>query len=107
MAKFTKGVSGNPNGRPKRGETMAELLRAHLAVPVELESGETITRKQSLINRLFTIATIADPKDSLTAIKIIFEYTDGKPTQPITQEGAQTIRIEYATNDNSDTSEAA
>lgn len=64
------GQSGNPNGRPKRGNTMADLLRKCL----EAEGKNKLTAKQEIIEKLLDLAKNGD----MVAIKTILERIDGK-----------------------------
>ena len=61
---FKKGFSGNPNGAPRKDESIVERFRNHEGC-------------QSIINKLFTVANTldsADPhKDSIAAAKLIVE----------------------------------
>jgi len=54
------GVSGNPNGRPKKGETLTDLL------------GEKLD-KDKFVRRLISLAW----KGDMTAIKYIYDRIDG------------------------------
>jgi hypothetical protein len=90
---IVKKKSNNPRGRPKRGDTVAELLRLYLGKPATDKdsqpildaTGRPVSRKQALVDRLYTIATTADAQQAVPAIKLIVEYTDGKPTQTVVQ----------------------
>ena len=71
------GVSGNPKGRPPLGESMTELMREFLD---GTEEGQTVPRKQQLIRK---IALKAYKEGDYNAIKLIWNYLDGMPTQKI------------------------
>lgn len=66
---FKKGQSGNPNGRSKK--------LADLAVKIsELDDAHRL--------RLESIAASGEPRDSIAAIKLLWAYAHGNPSQPIT-----------------------
>ena len=75
--KFQKGQSGNPKGRPKKGETMTDLLRKKLDIPKT--SREKLTRKEKIIEKLLILAEAGD----LSALKYVFDRIDGKPMTSI------------------------
>lgn len=71
---FQKGQSGNPNGRPPREWTMAELIRDALNEE-EQQSGKSF--KHLVAKRLAHMAVNGD----IQAIKEINDRIDGKPVQ--------------------------
>jgi hypothetical protein len=76
---FVKGKSGNPNGRPKKKQSLADILEM-----IGSESGAgDISRKERLMETVYQMAEGGD----LAAIKFIAERTDGKPIETLrTQE---------------------
>ena len=75
---WVKGVSGNPNGRPKKGQTLTELAQEYLRGDYK---GTEITRKQLFIERVYNLAIGGDS----TCIKLLWGYCDGLPTIKIDQ----------------------
>jgi ribosomal protein L17 len=85
---FTKGQSGNPQGRPKKGETLTDLLREKIEAPKT--SKEKHTRKDMIIEKLITLAEAGD----LTALKYVFDRIDGRPKESIElTDGATDTRL--------------
>lgn len=74
---WKKGQSGNPNGRPKKGEAMTDLLK------FKLETGKT---KEQVVQRLIDIAMSEDLSIAFQAIRYIFDRTDGKPVETVRNE---------------------
>jgi ribosomal protein L17 len=74
---YKKGQSGNPGGRPKRGETMTDLLREKLET--HKTTRDKKTRKEKILEQVITLAEAGD----LPAIKYIFDRMDGKPIETI------------------------
>ena len=63
---FVKGVSGNPNGRPKGNPAVKELLKEH-----------SIDAAQKVLELL----NCGNPKIELAAAQEILNRTEGKPLQ--------------------------
>ncbi len=87
---WTKGTSGNPGGRFKglerifRDELNAvrERYETHAADGTATE--EMLDGYRAAFRRLWTIAMKGEDKDSLAALKLLFERTHGLPSQKVT-----------------------
>ena len=92
---FKQGKSGNPKGRPKKGETMTDLIREKLELPKTTR--EKLTRKEKIIEKLFILAEAGD----LSAIKYLMDRVDGRPTESIElSDGAVDTRLREIMNGN-------
>ena len=76
--RLVKGAKLNPMGRPKKGTAISDLLAEYLHAKDEEFD---IQRKHLFVAKLFTKAMEGDT----TAMKLVFAYTDGLPTQKIEQ----------------------
>lgn len=83
---FQKGQSGNPNGRKKKGQTTAELLRALGDLKY---AGSDKTRKERAAEVVWEQAC----KGNLQAFLAIVERTEGKVPDKLDQTGRLTIRV--------------
>ena len=64
-ARWKKGQSGNPNGRPRRDRNVGALVAALLAQRIVVRTGKTTkrrTRLEHLVHRLFEQALEGDPR---------------------------------------------
>ena len=75
---FAKGKSGNPAGRPKKKQTIGELITEN-----------DIQRAVTVLNGIIRNAKARDG-DRINAIKLLFNRKEGTPTQTINQ----TVSIE-------------
>ena len=73
---FKPGKSGNPNGRPKKGNSWKDVLSEAMEKEHTI-GGEKKTLKQIIGDVLSKKAT----KGDLKAIEMIMDRLDGKPTQ--------------------------
>jgi hypothetical protein len=64
---WKKGVSGNPNGRPKKGETFTDILNAEYD-------------KRTLLDRMWARAI---EEDDFQAMKYLMDRWDGTPRQTL------------------------
>ncbi len=106
---FKKGQSGNPNGRPKKGDSFNDYIEKAIKKIKSVQkdkSGNVIARnkgKSVLATALIDLATNQSypPQIRLQAIKEIFDRIDGKPAQCLDmqakvqaeQSGEQTLHV--------------
>jgi len=70
------GQSGNPNGRPKRGESLSEILRMlgeERDVRIKGVPGE-ITKKEAVGRRLYDLAL----RGNVAALKYLMDRLEGR-----------------------------
>jgi len=70
MPRGIKGHTNNPKGRPKKGETLTDALRAKID-------------RDEIADKLYEIAMSGD----LAALKYVYDRIDGTPKQTIAGDG--------------------
>lgn len=82
------GQGGNPNGRPKKGEALSDVLRDLGRLRDVKKGDKKIARKRALAERVWQMALGGD----IQAIRLIYDRIDGKATEHvITEEKIVTI----------------
>lgn len=78
---WVEGVSGNPRGRPKSGQSIAELFRSYLEEddPEESTPERRVTRIQALAARLYQ----RGKEGSIPADRTLLEWGVPKPPQRV------------------------
>jgi hypothetical protein len=89
MTKWAAGQSGNPNGRPKRGHALSDLL----AKSLQEQESDGRTKAEVIAEKLVEQAS----KGDIDALKIILDRTEGKvpDTTNLNASGALKIRVVY------------
>lgn len=77
------GQSGNPNGRPKKGECLTEILRKFAEIKdVEITdkngNPKKIRRKQALAEKMWNMALVEGDR---VVMMYLYDRLDGKPVQ--------------------------
>ena len=90
---YKPGVSGNPNGRPKKGESLTETMRMFLD---EAPPGQELTYKEMFVKKSYQKAYEGDP----TFAKLVWNYIDGMPIQKtdITSNGKELTGLTIVTD---------
>jgi hypothetical protein len=88
VKKFKKGEVANPKGRPKKGESLTELMRDFLEQSPE---GQKVTYKELFIKKVYAKA-MTENNDA--AMKLIWNYLEGMPLQKqdVTSNG-ETVKV--------------
>jgi hypothetical protein len=76
-----KGYTGNPNGRPKKGTALTDLLRLKMEKPISDFPGAP-TVKDVITTKLIEMANNGD----IAAMKYLMDRVDGTPTQIVEQD---------------------
>lgn len=93
---------GNANGRPKRGESLTDILRK-LAEARDVSKGEELVdRKQALAEVLWRKALDGD----FSAVKYVYDRLDGMPRERIEQEGETIVKVVWNDGNVDKTAEA-
>jgi hypothetical protein len=74
-SRFRAGQSGNPGGRPKHKPLTDELVRLLKAKP----DGSAQTNARLVAEKLIANARAGD----VPSARLLFEYVEGKPVQPV------------------------
>jgi hypothetical protein len=84
---FTKGQSGNPNGRPKKGRTLTEEIERVLRG----KGPGGRPNKALFAERVVQLAI----EGNVAAANLVLSYIDGKPLQAIdlTTEGSVRVKV--------------
>lgn len=83
MPKYLPGQSGNPHGRPKKGQTFTDILDKVLLEEQVTYNGRVITGKEAAARKLLEMAI----KGDMRAITYLADRIDGKPFQSMGIEG--------------------
>lgn len=86
MAKFQKGISGNPKGRPKKGNAISDIL-----AEIAAEKDGNTTRLKKLLR-----ATWANAQNGcIPSLRILLPYIEPEPRaeQKITGEDMNPLRL--------------
>jgi len=75
MAKFQKGQSGNPKGRPKKGSAFSDILNYKL----DQKTADGKLRREIVSEKIIELAEAGD----VAAIRYLMDRTDGKPTETV------------------------
>ena len=75
---FLPGQSGNPNGRPRKGETVTDALRAYASAKWKGKPA-----KKALAERLWTLAMENDDAVGIAALRYIYDRLDGRPKESV------------------------
>ncbi len=67
----------NRNGRPKKGQTLTDILNAHADKEDIGKEENKISRREALAQKLWQMALGGD----IAAIRYIYDRIDGKPTE--------------------------
>ena len=76
QGRFIKGVSGNPNGKPKGIKNFTTKVREAL---LKIADGKDYTYEEAFLKAILKKAII---DQDTTIMKLIWNYLDGMPTQP-------------------------
>lgn len=84
MPKWIQGQSGNPAGRPKKGESLADALRER----VGKDEGRAL---EAIADRLVKMAA----EGNIAAIKLVFERVDGPPPKSAEHSGPVEVKVVF------------
>jgi hypothetical protein len=85
---FPKGVSGNPNGRPRKEQTLMSCIKAVLD---EIDPETGLTKQQLIAKMLYAKFMAGDMK----AGQLMLDYGIGKPAQTVSLETKGDAAIDF------------
>ena len=71
---FRKGQSGNPNGRPRKNETLADLVVKLLDEPIQVRTKDgtfTMTSREAIVRTLIQRAATGDVRQTKMLMELI------------------------------------
>src|SRR5579862_2320303 len=89
MARWTKGKTGNPKGRPRKGTAIADLARQQITKHKLVEKLGSIGARQGEYSK-------TDVDQQLRAIQMLLSYGYGPPRAEMESDGKVIIQVTYA-----------
>ena len=108
---WTKGISGNPRGRPKKERALTSILERGGSAMIEID-GERISGRRLMARQVWEGITTGEvsfpgnkkltlsPQDWKDFVKWAYAHIDGPPVTQVSLETEGEIVIRYADNDN-------
>lgn len=91
---FKPGQIGNPKGRPKKGNTIADMMNVYLnGKELNPKTGQRMTRKEILVRAMVASAM----KGNSSSMRLIWERMDGMLTPEMKGDG-ELSRVEAVLN---------
>jgi Family of unknown function (DUF5681) len=82
-SRFQAGVSGNPNGRPKRRPTLRSVLLDELATPVQADCGQaSMSTLRALVKNLIAAAMSGNARAQSLLLGLIERLGEGHENEP-------------------------
>ena len=80
---WKKGQSGNPKGRPKKGETLTDLLKEYIVQLTDVEAGGKVSKVEIKKAFIMKVVQKAINDGDVNCMRMIWDRLEGMPVKHI------------------------